>query len=829
MLNLALLSIRLTVRELRSGELSVLIAALLIAVASTSTISILGDRMNRTMSLQAAEFLAADLVVAGHDPAPGTWLGKASELGLRHAATVEFPSVLMAEQEILLSGIKAVSDGYPLRGQLRTSDQDPDTEADTVGIPEPGTAWVERRVLGRLGLTVGQSLEVGEKAFRISRIVTREPDPRGDLYSLSPRVMINLADLDATRVIQPGSHVHRYELYSGAEPEIRAFSAWLKPQLHPGQRIVDVHDDRPEVGNALKRAQRYLGMTTVAVVLISGCAIAMSVRRYTQRHYDLTAMLKCFGLSGRSILGLYLGQFALIGTAASVLGCLLGWLLQEIAAHLLRGMLPQQLAAPGGFALVFGVVTGLPILFGFALPPLLRLHRCTPLRVLRRDIEPAPSRAVTVYGLALAALGWLLWRATEDGRLTLYILAGGIAAIVSLGSIAWLLLRLTRGLTGSLGLAWRFALRSLSRDPRLSVGQTLAFGVTFIAMLLTVLVRTELLDEWKRQLPEEAPNHFALNLFESDRARFAEFLDREQIPGSAYFPIVRGRLTAVNGIGVWQRGITPGSMAESALNRDLSLTWSKDLPAENVIAKGEWWVGEESHRVSVEEQLADSLNLRLGDRLTFNIAGMERDARVSSFRKVRWDTMKPNFFMIFSPGSLDDQPYTYLTSFYVPPENKPALSRIVKAFPAVSLLDVDRLLVQLQMILQQISAAVEYVLLFALAAGFTVLFAAVRASLDTRLYHDAVLRALGASSRLLHRSLWIEFSALGFLAGLLAAAAAEAIAWALSDRIFNLPVRFHPAFWLVTPPLATLAIGLAGYFNTRSLMRKSPLSVFREL
>ncbi len=829
MLRLISLSWRNALREIRSGELTVLVAALVIAVASSTTVGILSDRLNRTMTQEAAEFLAADLVVSGHDPAPAAWVEHAEANGLSHAETVEFPSVLVVEPEILLAGIKAISSDYPLRGTLMISGDDPATEHAATDVPEPGTAWVERRVLSHLHLQLGATIEIGEQEFRITHLVTREPDPRGELYSLSPRVMINLVDLPATRVIQPGSHAHYYALFAGDEKVVRSFGSWLKPQLHPGQRIIDVHDDRPEVGNALKRAQRYLGMTTIAVILIAGSAIAMSVRRYTERHYDFTALLKCFGLAGRSILAIYLLQFLIIGLAASMLGCLLGALLQELAAYLLSDLLPRNLALPGLFSVFFGVASGLLILFGFALPPLLRLQRCTPLRVLRRDLEPTPSRAITVYGAALAVLGGLLWRATDDARMTAIIIAGGTFALGVFGYGAWLLLRLAERITDRFGIAWRFALRRLTHSPGASVGQTLAFGITFVAMLLALLVRTELIGEWQRQLPSDAPNHFALNLFESDRAQFREFLDRERLSGSAFYPIVRGRLTKVGGIDVQQRGPL-GSMAESALNRDLSLTWAADLPDENVLVKGRWWSGDQSvPLVSVEEKLATDLDLRLGNRLTFNIAGLEREARIASFRRVRWDTMMPNFFMILSPGSLDDQPHTYLTSFFVPPDRKDTLLRLTKAFPAVSLLEVDRLLAQLQMILRQISGAVGYVLVFALAAGFTLLFAAVRASLDSRLYDDAVMRAVGAPNALLQRSLWLEFGTLGFLAGLMAAALAETIANVLYGQVFNISGHWHPEYWLLLPPCAALIIGLAGYLHTRARMAQSPLSIFREL
>jgi putative ABC transport system permease protein len=821
-------ALRLAARELRSGELTILVAALIIAVASSTTVSLLSDRLNRTMSLQAAEFIAADLVVSGHDPAPPDWVAKSQASGLRHAQTVEFPSVLMAGDEILLAGIKAVSPGYPLRGHLKTRGSEPASEEGTETIPEAGQVWVEPRVLTSLGLAIGDSVEVGEKRLRIERIIVSEPDPRGDLYSLAPRVLMHIDDLPATRIIQPGSHVHRYELFSGAESDVLGFKRWLSPQLHPGQRIIDVHEDRPEVGNALKRAQQYLGLTTIGVILIAGCAIAMSVRRYTERHYDLTAMLKCFGLSSRSILGLYALQFLAIGVAASAVGCGLGWLLQQVAAWLLRDLLPQNLVGPSPSALLMGLLTGLLILFGFALPPVLRLRRCTPLRVLRRDLEPTPSSAWTIYGTACGVLGLLLWRSTGDARLTVIVIAGGLGALLALGAAAALLLRLADVGSTRFGVSWRFAMRNLSHNRAGAVAQTLAFGVTFIAMLLTLLVRTELLDEWRKQLPQDAPNHFALNLFAADVPRLSNLLTAEGLRASEFYPIVRGRLTAINGVDVRQRSITDAT-ADSALNRDLSLTWAADMPPQNTIAAGTWWQQGEQGQVSVERQLANGLGLQLGDRLTFDIAGMRQEAVVTSFRVVRWDTMMPNFFMIFSPGALERHPHTFLTSFFIPPERKVILGQLAKSFPNISLLDVDRLLIQFQTILTQISGAIEYVLVFALAAGFTVLLAAVRASLDARLYVDAVCRALGAPRKVITRSLWIEFCSLGLIAGLLAALAADGIAWVLFDRVFHLEPHIHPWFWLATPVIAAAAIGAAGYANTRPFLDKTPLSVMREL
>jgi putative ABC transport system permease protein len=826
--NLIKLACKLVVRDWRSGELTILAVALVVAVAASTAVGLLGDRLNRTMSLQAAEFLGGDLSVGSHRPPSPEWEAEAARLGLSQSRTAEFASVLVENGELLLVGVKAAAPGYPLRGALKTATEDIAQAEETHGIPPPGEAWVEPRVLSALHLALGGMLTVGEQPLRVTRLIAYEPDRRGDLYSLSPRVMINAADLEATRVVQPGSHVHYFSLFAGDEAALRSFKRWLKPRLQPGEHLSDLHEDRPELGNALSRAERYLGLASIAVVLIAGVAIAMSARRYTERHFDLAAMLKALGARERDVLGLHLLQFALIGFVGSALGCALGYGLQAGVAHFLGSLLPRRLAGPSLFALLFGVGAGLPILFGFALPPILRLKRLPPLRVLRRDLEPLPSSAWLVYGCAALALGALLWRYTQDWPMTLSVLAIGGVAVLGFALVGLSLLRLGKLLIPYAPLAWRFGLQHLTRRPKLGVGQMLAFGVTLAAMLLSVLVRTELLDEWRRQLPEDTPNYFALNLFDADLDRFQAFLAGEHIRSSRYYPIVRGRLTLVNGKDVF-RVVSKDSRMEGAINRDLSLTWSDQPPPDNRIVAGEWWNGDAPGQVSVEKELAKSLGVGPGDQLTFNIAGQELVATVASLRSVRWDTMAPNFFMVFAPGTLEAHPHSWLTSFHLPPGAKPTLAALVKAFPGVTLLEVDALLKQFQTILGQITRAIEYVLLLALAAGFAVLFAAVRSTLDERLHEDALLRALGASRRLLRRSQWVEFAALGLLAGVLAAGIAEGIAWVLFSRVFDLTPRLHWEAWLATPALGALAVGLAGYWNTRSVVRNSPMRVLREL
>ena len=852
-INLAL-ALKLVRRDWRSGELNILGLALIIAVAASTAVSLFGHRLARTMETQAAEFLAADLVVSSHEADADAWFSKAVEMGLKTARTVEFPSVLVENNELLLTGAKAVSDAYPLRGALRTTASDIAAETVANEAPPPGTAWVDNRVLNSLKLSLGDSVTLGEKPLKLARIITHEPDRRGDLYSLSPRILFNLADLEATAVIRPGSNAHYYALFAGDVKAILEFKQWLKPLLHPGQKLVDIHEDRPELGNALSRAERYLGLSSIVIVLIAGVAIAMSARRYSERHYDLTALLKCMGAKERDVLTIHLLQYLVIGMVFSLVGCILGFLAQEGVAWWLKGILPHELVPPAWYAPLFGVAVGLFVLFGFALPPMLSLKRLPPLRVLRRDLAPMPSSAWTVYGLALVTLSLLVWRYTGDGRMTAIVLGIALATLGVAGLLVLALLKALRRLIPLLGLSWRFGLQNLTRRPRLGMVQILAFGLTATAMLVSLLVRTELIQEWQRQLPPNAPNYFALNLFEGDLPAFREFLSQHGIIASDFYPIVRGRFTEVNGVDV--HTLThKDSQGEGAANRDLSLTWSEVPPTDNRLTEGEWWgdspasafeLGRRSGRqeippaplfqrevkpglVSVEAKLAESLQIKLGDKLGFSIDGQKLDAVVVSLRSVRWDTMRPNFYMIFSPGTLNGFPARWLTSFYCPQNKKADLVGLAKRFPAVTLLEVDQLLKQFQTILKEISLSIDFVLTFALAAGFAVLFASVRATLDERLREDALLRAMGASRSLLRKSLTVEFATLGLLSGLLAAAATEAIAWALFSKTFELHARFHWQMWILAPLAGILAVGVSGYIHTRGIVRSSPVKVLREV
>ncbi|MFK3772678.1 ABC transporter permease [Pseudomonas sp. NPDC089406] len=826
---LCALALRQLLRDARASEVRVLFFALLVAVAASTAIGYFGARLNGAMQLRASEFLGADLVLQGSAPASEQQVASGAALNLRHARVVEFTSVVGGDKGIQLSSIKAADPAYPLRGQLRSAPAPYGVETPGGG-PAAGEAWVEPRLLVALDLSIGDSIDVGMKTLRMTRVLTYEPDRANNFYSLTPRVLMNLADLDATGVIQPGSRVSYRDLWRGEPEALAQYRQGVETSLAANQRLLDTRDGNRQIGGALGKAERYLNMASLVAVLLAGVAVALSASRYAARRLDASALLRCLGLSRHQALGLYCLQLAMLGVVAALAGALLGWLAQLGLFRLLEGLLPSQVPPGGLTPALAGIGTGLVALAGFALPPLAALGRVPPLRVLRRDLLPIPPSSWLVYGAALLALGLIMWRLSLDLLLTFALLGGGLIAALVLGGLLLLGLRSLRQLLAGAPLAWRLGLGQLLRHPLAAAGQALAFGLILLAMGLVALLRAELLDNWQAQLPQDAPNHFALNILPDDRQPFAERLAQINATSAPLYPVIPGRLTHINDEPVRQL-VSKESTGERAVQRDLSLTWSAELPQGNALSAGSWWqqvpADDAIPGVSVEAELAQSLKLQLGDLLTFDIGGQQRQARVSSLRTVHWDSFQPNFYMIFQPGTLQGLPTTYLTSFYLEPGHDQEVVALSRAFPAVTILQVDALLAQLRSILAQVTLAVEYVLLFVLAAGLAVLFAGLQATLDERIRQGALLRALGAARPLLVKARRIEFGLLGAVSGLLAALGCELITWALYRYAFDLHWAPHP--WLLVLPLAgAVLVGGAGVLGTRRALNASPLAVLRE-
>ena len=496
--------------------------------------------------------------------------------------------------------------------------------------------------------------------------------------------------------------------------------------------------------------------------------------------------------------------------------------------YLLSDLLPATPAAPRLWPVLAGFATGLITLAGFALPPVMRLRGVPPLRVLRRELTPLPSRAWLVYGAALSAIVAVMWRYTDSWPMTLAVLAGGVMLTAVLALLALLLLWLSQRLNARVGVAWRFGLNNLWRRRRGSISQIMAFGLTLMTMAIVALVRTDLLTTWQRQLPDDAPNHFAINILPDEVPAFQAFMDEANVATAQLYPMVRARLVAINDTRVRQ-AVTKEARDDNALNRELNLTWTTALQGDNRILAGRWWRASDTGQplVSVEEQLAERIGIELGDELDFAIGDQSFSARVASLRSVQWESFRPNFYMVFPPQVIEQFPATWMTSFHLGKSDKPVLRELVGRFPAVTVLELDRLIEQVGRIFRQVTLAVEYVLVFTLLAGFAVLFAALQSSQDERLYEGALLRALGGSRRQLRAGHLAEFAALGALAGLLAAMGAECLAWLLYTEVLNLDYRFQWPLWLITPLVGAVLIGVAGYRGTRSVVERSPMLLLR--
>ena len=822
-------ALRLLVSDWRAGELRILAASLVIAVAASTAIGFVAERMGRGLLNESADFLGADLALASSRAVERSWLAQAGAHHLKLAETLVFASVVVKGDALQLSSIKAVDENFPLRGKIRTAMAPFAQDTAVTGVPTTGEAWAATRLMNRLDLKVGDDIEVGERTLTVTRVLTFEPGQVRDLFGISPRLLINLADVPSTQVVQPGSRLSWQYLFAGGDKDIQAYRKWLKPRLQASHELVGVREGRRAVGSALERAERYLGLSVLAAIVMAGVAVAMSAKRYSERHFDMSAMLRCLGASQNELLGIYLPQLLIVGVLASALGCLLGWLAQFGLLYLLAEVLPRAPSSSSVWPLFAGFATGLVTLAGFALPPVMRLRGVPPLRVIRRELTPMPGSAWLVYGAAAAALSVLMWRYTGHWKLTLSVLAGGIAAAVLLALAGFVLLFLSRKLNRRVGVAWRFGINNLWRRRRSSVSQIMAFGMTLMVMAIIVLVRGDLLATWQRQLPQNAPNNFAFNILPEQVEPLRAQLKAQQVPVSQIYPMVRGRLVSINGRAV-RDAVSKEARSDNVLNRELNLTWTMTLQEDNHITAGRWWQeGDQGKaQVSVEAKLAERLGILLNDRLGFSIGGETFTATVESLRSVQWDSFRPNFYMVFPPGFLDAYPATWMTSFYLQTAQKNLLTQLVSNFPAVTILEMDLLISQVNRIFRQVTLAVEYLLLFVLLAGFAVLFAALQSSQDERRYEGALLRALGGSRRQLRSGHLAEFMALGILSGLVAAAGTECLAWLLYTRVLELDYVFKWQVWLLAPLAGALLIGAAGFWGTRVVVNSSPMALLKD-
>ena len=822
------LSLRFIRREWHSGELTTAALALVIAVASVSAVGFFTDRVRGAMSQQASELLAADLLVVSSQPIPAAWTKQAANNGLNTALVTQFPSVVLAGSKTLLAEVKAVTPSYPLRGEVRVAPKPYAPDAPTDLIPASGEAWLDARLMAQLGIVPGTAISVGAKTLRATQVIAYEPDRGGDMFSIAPRLLMNATDLPATRLIQVGSRISYRLLLAGSTDQINAFRSWLKPRLPISAQLQGVRDSRPEMRVALDRAEQFLSLAALVSVVLAGVAVAISGRRYAMRHLDTSAILRCFGASQRTIVGLYAAQLVLLAVVGSLVGVLVGFLAQWGLSSILVGLFADQLPPPTAMPVLTGLATGLIVLLGFALPPILHLKDVPPARVLRRDVGNLPATSKTIYITAVVAMfGLMLWQ-TKDPTLTLYVSGGSLATLLALGLVAWLLTLGVGRLRTRVGVAWRFGIANISRRARSSIVQLIAFGLGIMVMLLLAIVRNDLINQWQDSLPANAPNYFLINVQAPQVDKLSRFFKDNGVPAPSLYPMTRARLTGIN-----NKPIDPESYdderARRLVTREQNLSSAALPQADNRLLAGRWWNANEFGQplMSLEEGLANRLGIKLGDTLQFNIVGEPVSFTVTSLRSVDWDSFQVNFFMVVPPGVLDDFPANYVTSFHLPPGKPALLGNMIQRFPNLTVLDITALMGKVRNIMDRVTLAVEFVFLFTLVAGLLVLWAAIQSTQDERLYEGAILRTLGASRRQLLLGLAAEFVTLGLLAGLLAAFSSSLIGYVLAEQIFHLPYKPNVAIWFAGLIGGALGVGVTGTLGARSVITRPPLYTLR--
>lgn len=824
----AALALRLLARDWRAGELTLVAVAVVVAVASVTTVGFFADRVHQALSRQANQLLGADLVISGDRPLDVAFTAAADQRGLQVARMLRFPSMTAGNGQSVLAEVKVVTAGYPLRGELRIAEVQNGADRRATEIPKPGTVWVDERLITRLQLQVGDAIEIGQSRLPIAQIITQEPDSAIGFINAGPRIMINDADIAATGLVQVGSRIRYRILVAGAPAAIADYRSWVTPKLAPGQRVESIEDARPEIRSALERSEKFLSLAALLSVVLAAVAIALAARRFLQRHLDACAIMRCHGASQSRLVRLYLLQFVVLGAVASLAGCIAGFVAQHALALWLGSLVTVELPEPGWMPALHGFVTGLALLLGFALPPVIALAKVPTLRVLRRDIGAPSGMGLLGYALgAVVIAGLIIWKA-GDLRLGSMVFAGFAGAMLVAGLLAWGVIALVSRLGGA-GVSWRFGIANLRRRPMASVLQVVALGIGVMALLTLTIIRSELLDLWQRSLPPDAPNRFIVNVQQEQIPALKQFFDGRGIAMPELHPMVRARLIGIN-----ERSVAPADYSDDRarrlVDREFNLSWATQMQKDNRLIAGNWWGNKpRSDQFSMEDGIAKALGVGIGDKLTFDSAGNTFTAEITSLRKVDWDSFNVNFFVVAPPGLMDRFPVSYVTSFYLPPGNVGLLNALVKQFPNFLLIDVAQVLGQVQTMITQVSRAVQFVFLFTLLAGLVVLYAAIASTQDERLYQATIMRTLGASRSQLARANLAEFAVIGALAGLIAVAGANALGYVLAQRVINVGYEFSYALWGIGIIGTVLGVMIAGHLGTRHVLRIAPLRVLRML
>ncbi|MEO8343790.1 MAG: FtsX-like permease family protein, partial [Gallionella sp.] len=802
-MNLLPLSVQLLRRDWRAGEWRVLLFALVLAVGSLSTVGLFADRVRQALQQQAQSLIGADLRITSTRPLPSSYGAMAQARELKTVLSQTFPSMVLHREQSLLSEIQAVEPGYPLRGKIVINDG---REHTALAIPAPGTIWADEKLLRRLEVKPGEEISIGKQHFIVAASIVRDIDQAISFASFAPRVLMNAQDLAATGLQQEGSRISYRLMIAGDAAQVSALREELKNKLSGNangyERMEDVRDARPEIRSALERAEHFLGLAALTAAILAGAAIALAARRFVLRHLDSVAVMRCLGAQQGQVLQLFLYQFLLLGVIAVFFGCALGYATQAGLITFIESMRSADLPPPSAMPAVKAAASGFALLIGFAFLPLLQLRKVSPLRVLRRELGAPEASSGLVYGLAVLVLaGLFLWQAGSI-KLGLAMLGGLIAGLLLFALLAWFIVRVLAKMPVPTSPGFKYSqmrhtFTNLARHSNASVLQVVAFSLGGMALLLLTLVRSDLLQSWQGKLPPDTPNRFVVNIQPDQRQAVLDLFVRQQLPKPQLLPMVRARLIAINDRPV-NGDSYPDPRARALVEREFNLSWAEQMPSWNELVQGQWPSGSGAQgQLSVEEGIAKTLDIHLGDQLTYDAAGSRFTARVTSLRKLQWDSMRVNFFVIATPELLQEFSASYITSFYLPPDKVRVADQLAREFPNLLVIDTGTVIAQVRNIITQIAQTMSVVFLFTLLSGLAVLYAALLTTQDERIHEAAILRTLGADSRYLRRLHLNEFAVLGLLSGLFAAAGAVLLGWVLAHFILEIPYHAGIAIWLI--------------------------------
>lgn len=823
-MNVLRFSARQARREWHAGELRTLAAALLVAAAALTAVGAFTQRVERGLKASANELLGADLVVRSRRLAEQDWASEAKLRGLRTANVVEFPSVVFAADESMLVEVKAVSAGYPLRGTLEIADQPYATPYPAAAIPAVGQTWVDARVVNQLNSAVGRTLELGDLLLDTDRIVALEPDRAAGAFNLAPRVMMNFDDLPASGLLGEGSRVRYRFLIAGEQSTVNDFRDWLEPQLEPGQYFQSLQDSQQQISTALDRAQRFLNLAALTAIILSGVAIVIAVSQFAQRHFDTVAILRCLGERQWPVFFSFALQLLWIGIPAVLAGCLLGYAGQALLVTAMGDLLPTGLPHPDWRPGTTAAGISLLVLLGYGLPPLLRLRQVPPIRVLNRLLGEPQAGVISAYlAAALFSIGLIIWQA-QDWRLGLAMAAGLLLTACALATAGAVLARLLRKLASGHA-SWRLGLASAAHGSTAQL-QLAGLGLGLLAILLLSVVQRDLLQGWQTSLPADTPNFFLINIQPEQVDSTRRYFTEQSVDAVGLFPMAVARLSKINGK-VPKAGDYDDPRADSRIRGNVNISWSTEFPAANRLVKGQWWSGQ-GPEISLAKSWAETMQLDLGDTLSFLVGSDEVTAPVTSIREVDWDSMQPNFFILLSPDAVGDVARTYISSLHLPDQQMDLVSGLVRRHPNISVIDISAILTRVQSIISRVSQTVQLVFVLTMLAGVLVLVAGLQSSLEQRSYAGAVMRTLGGSRKQLLRATLIEFAMLGLTAGLVAALAALAVGWIMADQVFQMPYSPSLGMLLLGAVAGAMLIVLVGVIGSRKVLRTPPIMVLRK-